>query len=289
VAVSEFNRLLELAQTLSKKAEEGFRFATITDRYHSLDEVQVGLREAGLENSNLILGIDFTASNKTTGTASFGGRCLHDTTGPQNPYQRVMEIVGRTLESFDVDHLIPAFGFGDHRTRDHSCFPFFPDRPCRGLQEVLNRYGEIAPAIILSGPTNFAPVISAAIDIVAAKGFSYHILVLVGDGQVNSERATIDAIVRASRYPLSIIMVGVGDGPWAMMRRFDDELPERQFDNFQFVEFNRLMADITDLERRHAEPFTAAKGDAYFAMQMLMEIPDQFRAVRELKLLNRAP
>nr|CAB3479501.1 unnamed protein product [Digitaria exilis] len=43
----------------------------IPDTYSSVDEVTTALREAGLESSNLILGIDFTKSNEWSGPTSF--------------------------------------------------------------------------------------------------------------------------------------------------------------------------------------------------------------------------
>ncbi|KAG6595866.1 Copine-like protein [Phytophthora cinnamomi] len=251
-------------------------FQPIPDRYDTIEEVQSDLRKAGLESSNLMLGIDFTESNTWTGKDSFGGRCLHhiDPTGAtQNPYQSVISAIGRTLEAFDDDNIIPAFGFGDATTLAQRCFPFSKGRGCQGFDEVLKRYNEITPQIKLYGPTSFAPVIQEAIKAVKEDP-GYHILVIIADGQVNEPKATRNAIVEASKYPISIIMVGVGDGPWEMMEEFDDQLPARRFDNFQFVEYNEV------LKRNMRNP------EAGFAMQALMEIPEQYQTIRKLGLLN---
>ena len=252
-------------------------FGTIRDQYKTLEEVQDALRESGLESSNLILGIDYTKSNTWTGKRSFNGRCLHAIDGSgrtMNPYQQAIHICANTLEPFDDDHLIPAYGFGDVTTTDKGVFPFFPEeRMCNGVAEVLQRYNEITPRVNMSGPTSFAPIINKAIDIVQQTK-QYHILIIIADGQVTSPNATQDAIIRASNYPLSIVTIGVGDGPWEMMEHFDDTIQGRRFDNFQFVNFHEVMS------RRNVENY-----EAEFAVAALQEIPDQYQCIKELNML----
>merc|ERR1719487_2937665 len=81
-----------------KSATPQSAFGAIPDRYNSLDQVSQALRHAGLESSQLIVGIDFIKSNKWTGTKTFGGRCLHDLDPKKaNPYQQVLKVVATTL------------------------------------------------------------------------------------------------------------------------------------------------------------------------------------------------
>ena len=105
---------------------------------------------------------------------------------------------------------------------------------------------------------------------IVAQTRMYHILIIVADGQVTSARHTEAAIVRASELPLSIILVGVGDGPWEKMIEFDDALPARRFDNFQFVQLNKVVGE------------NPSNPDVAFAIAALMEVPEQFLAIREL-------
>jgi len=39
-----------------------------------------------------------------------------------------------------------------------------------------------------------------------------------------------------SKYPLAIVLVGVGDRPWGDMEKFDDKITTRDFDNFQVLQ-----------------------------------------------------
>ncbi|KAM7479830.1 hypothetical protein LguiA_028043 [Lonicera macranthoides] len=265
------------------------KYSKIDDNYNSLEQVTEALARAGLESSNLIVGIDFTKSNEWTGARSFHRKSLHHIGDGHNPYEEAISIIGRSLASFDEDNLIPCFGFGDASTHDQEVFSFYPDEKfCEGFEEVLRRYRELVPQLRLAGPTSFAPIIEMAITIVEQSGGQYHVLLIIADGQVTrsvdtergqlspQERKTVEAIVKASEYPLSIILVGVGDGPWDMMREFDDNIPARAFDNFQFVNFTEIMSKNLNRSRKETE----------FALAALMEIPSQYKATLELNILG---
>ncbi|KAK7266606.1 hypothetical protein RIF29_19255 [Crotalaria pallida] len=214
--------------------------------------VTAALANAGLESSNLIVGIDFTKSNEWTGNLHYW----------------------QNLSVFNEGNLIPCFGFGYASTHDQDVFSFHSDeRFCNGFEEVLSRYREIVPQLKLAGPTSFAPIIETGMTIVEQSGGQYHVLLIIADGQ---EQKTIDAIVKASEYPLSIVLVGVGDGPWDMMKEFDDNIPSRAFDNFQFVNFTEIMSKNADATRREAE----------FALAALMEIPSQYKATLDHGILG---
>lgn len=250
------------------------RFHAIADRFTSLDQVADAIRQEGLGKCGLIFGIDYTMSNKVQGEKTFEGRCLHYIADDVlNPYQQVIAILGETLQVFDDDGIIPAYGFGDKTTKDQAIFALKRGNHCHGFQEVLETYNRITPDVALHRPTNFAPLIYKAIQIVKETK-KYHILVIVADGQVTAEEDTQQAIVTASSYPLSIIVIGVGDGPWGIMEEFDDRLPKRQFDNFQFVNFHEVMAG-------------SSYPPASFALHCLMEIPDQYHAIKRLGLLEQ--
>lgn len=240
--------------------------------FSSLDELVGALKDAGVTSAGLIVGVDFTRSNEWTGQKVYGGKNMHDINGPEpNPYQEVLKGVGRGLGPLNRGDQIWCYGFGDVNTRDESVFCFMPnDEPCGNLDQAMTRYENIAPAVELSGPTSFAPLIRKAIEIVEDGGRQYHCLVIIADGQVTKEGDTVKAIQDASSYPLSIIMIGVGEGPWDTCRVFDNRLHGRRFDNFRFVEHRCLK-----------------RGDAQaLALSALAEVPDQYRAIRRLGLIS---
>ncbi|CEG37608.1 Copine [Plasmopara halstedii] len=252
-------------------------FQPIPDSFESIEEVQKALRQVGLQSSDLIIAVDFTESNLVKGAETFEGRSLHylDKTGRvRNPYQELISAITRVFELFDDDDSIPAFGFGGYPERpvEKRYFPFVEGRGCE-LDEVLQQYFAIASRMELNASASFVPVIHKTIKM-ARKSSRYHILIIISNGHIDDPALVRKAIVEASEYPISIVMIGVGDGPWNIMKEFDDQLPERLFDNFQFVDYNTIPRGNLN------------NPDGGFALQALMEIPEQYNKMQALGLIK---
>lgn len=246
----------------------------IPDRYSSLVALKAGMRESGVEDVNLIVAIDFTQSNEENGAHSFGGQSLHqlsmDPNGERNPYQRALEAcIVSLLDSMDEDRKIPTLAFGDLDSKKSGQGFRYIAREAYGFMGVLDAYNSAVSGATLSGPTSFGPILREAMGIVEDANRTYHILLILCDGQITDWATTKRELKRACKFPLSIIIIGIGDGPWDSMKRLDDDAEEsRPWDNVQFVQH-----------------YMGLDNEA-FALRALQEIPDQFKIIRERGLIG---
>ncbi|MCL7050846.1 hypothetical protein MKW94_026370 [Papaver nudicaule] len=244
----------------------------MANNYKSLEQVAEALAKGDLVNSNLIVGIDFSISNTWTGENSFNGKSLHQIGGDaNNPYEQVLLLIRRTLDPYMKNKLVHCFGFGDASTNDQDVFSFREDMlPCNGLLEGLAQYRDIAPKLKLAGPTSYAAIIEMAMAIVGRSGGKHHVLLIISDSELTRdsgiasdklswyEKETVSAIAKAREYPLSVILVGVGDrSPSTTF-----SCPLCAFDNFKFVNFTEIMSEDVHFSRKEIE----------FALAAFMEI-----------------
>jgi Copine len=95
----------------------------------------------------------------------------------------------------------------------------------------------------------------------------YNILLIITDGEIHDMEATKDLVVAASHLPFSIIIVGVGDEKFKLMKELDsDDALLRDSrgavairDVVQFVKFKKYIQ----------------QGPQVLAEKVLKEVPDQ--------------
>jgi E3 ubiquitin-protein ligase RGLG len=241
--------------------------------YKTRDQLHNDMITTGIiEDMSLIVGIDATGSNRLTGEKCYGGKSLHDLSF-KNPYMSVISLLPK-LFRLDTDHTTPMYYFGSQQANNNGGVVHAGNS--RSVEKLLEMYKNSIQTQTLSGPTSFVNMIETAI---AAYGSTqrYQVLIIVTDGAVNDREDTMNAIIAASNYPISIIGIGVGDGPFDQMEKFDDEIPKgRKFDNFQFVNYNKLVPQDTN-ERQNDN----------FMFHAFMEVPRQYDEAK--RVLNYKP
>ncbi|XP_029286848.1 copine-1 isoform X2 [Cottoperca gobio] len=181
---------------------------------------------------NFTVGIDFTGSN---GDPRSPDSLHYMSPDGLNQYLSALWSVGNVVQDYDTDKLFPAFGFGaklppDYQAANHEfALNFNPTSPyCKGVQGIVEAYRMVIPQLKLSGPTNFSPIINHVGSIASQAAQSnnasqYFVLLILTDGAITDFDQTRDAIVRASRLPLSIIIVGVGPADFKAMELLDGD------------------------------------------------------------------
>ncbi|KAJ4940714.1 hypothetical protein JOQ06_027009 [Pogonophryne albipinna] len=181
---------------------------------------------------NFTVGVDFTGSNGDPRTPNSLHYMSQD---GLNQYLSALWSVGNVVQDYDTDKLFPAFGFGaklppDYQSANHEfALNFNPANPfCQGVQGIVEAYRMALPQLKLSGPTNFSPLINHVAGIASQaaqsnKAAQYFVLLILTDGEITDFDQTKDAIVRASRLPLSIIIVGVGPADFKAMELLDGD------------------------------------------------------------------
>ncbi|XP_014901432.1 copine-3 isoform X1 [Poecilia latipinna] len=180
---------------------------------------------------NFTVAVDFTGSNGDPKSP----QSLHYIS-PQgvNEYLSAIWSVGNVIQDYDSDKMFPAFGFGAQIPPTWQVsheFPlnFNPSNPfCAGVEGVVQAYRACLPQVKLYGPTNFSPIINhvacfAKQAIQQTTASQYFVLLIITDGVITDMDQTRNAIVNASRLPMSIIIVGVGAADFSAMEFLDGD------------------------------------------------------------------
>ena len=236
------------------------------DSQRFLDYIQSGLEIC------LVIGIDYTVSNKEPSNPD----SLHYMNfNQQSQYEKAIRACASIVGHYDSDQLFPVFGFGGNPNNGQEvshCFPInFSNNPnIYGVEGILDVYKKSIGNIGFSSPTFFTPLIETTvkqIQLDLSNGITnYYILMIITDGIINDIQNTIDIIVYASKLPLSIIIIGVGNANFDSMNELDG-------DNKPLVDSNKLRTHRDIVQFVKFSDF-AFDGNA-LAEEVLKEVPSQ--------------
>lgn len=276
--------MLELKNKKGKNAGEiHFNQKSLTLKAEFIDYLRGGVQ------LSLITAIDFTGSNGVPHNSS----SLHYIGDPSkmNQYQQAIMSVGDILLNYDYDKMVPVYGFGGKPKLPHfsvnqalHCFPLtgYPANPeVFGVEGIMAAYTNLVHHVELAGPTLFNPLIQESMKIAElnknAGSMVYTVLLIITDGAINDNDPTITSIVQAAYLPLSIIIIGVGNGEFGMMETLDGDQGlidgagnKAKRDLVQFVPFNKFK-----------------NNPAALAKEVLAELPDQ--VVDYMRLIGKSP
>ena len=249
-------------------------------KYESIEEKVVNKEISFLDflssdwEMGLTVAIDFTGSNGTITSKS----SLHylNPIGEPNQYEKALTAVGSVLINYDSDLCFPAFGFGgipnflESKKVSHWFNLNGSKNPeCESISGLEEAYKFSLNNVDLYAPTYFAPCLQKFVEMVTERknNLTYHIMLIMTDGVVDDLQETKDIIVAASKLPVSIIIIGVGEHDFEMMDELDVEKNSIEDSNG-----NSIWRDIIHFVKFRDH---GSKGQEMLAEEILKKIPQQ--------------
>ncbi|GKT31631.1 Copine like protein [Aduncisulcus paluster] len=250
-----------------------------------LDFVDCGACEIGLS-----FAIDFTNPS------------LHQAKKGIALYETAMQYVSKVLCPYDADGVFQLYGFGASSKEGVHSHCIKMDE-ARDLDGICDSYQKVTsdPNFVFGSSAKFVEVIRAVGEqskknhilntrsksqvISSLKrgkaGRKYEILVILTGGACDDMKETIDALVEYSSFPMAVVIVGLGKGPFKKMEMLDADKAggltssrgvKAAIDNVQFVPFGKFMKVLGKLPA-----------------EILAEVPDQFLSYWRLSKIEPIP
>jgi len=94
-----------------------------------------------------------------------------------------------------------------------------------GHQGIISAYKQAIKTYELNGPSFFSQFLNEFLSQIVSSNnlMIYHVILILTDGEIHDMQETKNAIVELSKYPVSIIIVGLGNESFAGMEVLDGD------------------------------------------------------------------
>lgn len=193
----------------------------------TLADIRMYIKLLGFHKPALNFGVDFTLKNW------YGTVNLHKLHKRRlNPYQSALK---HLCDGFgDRELPISLYGFGDIETQDLEVFSMSDMQKCIDSADAISLYNSAAQCIEMSGPRSFVPMVNEVIQ-KSRSSKERQILFILTNGLPEDIGRSVDALVDASFNDVSVIIIGIGSGPWQGFTRLCND-HNKKYNNTSFLQ-----------------------------------------------------
>ena len=208
---------------------------------------------------DLSIAIDFTASNGDP-DCDYSLHKIKD--GFVNNYEKAIRENYIILSQYNKKDRYDVYGFGadiNHEFKEIFNINGTDDPGIEGLENIIAEYKKTVNNVEFSGGTYFAPIVQEIKKKLEDNNdkttINYNILLIISDGKIFDIGETIDNIIEASKFPISFIIIGIGDNVSDDMKKLNGERGKLisskgetlNKDIVQYVHFNDYADDLNKL------------------------------------------